>query len=81
MSLKCRLSSRWPGLTIRQDNGCGDGEGLKGVGLTVNHLILDDEHVSGYGDEGDKGWLPASVVSDDELGDGAGLKGVGLTVN
>lgn len=55
MSLKCRLSSRWPGLTISQDNGCGDGAGLKGVGLTVNHLILDDEHVSGGGDEGDEG--------------------------
>ena len=28
-------------------------------------LILDDEHVNGYWDEGDKGWLPASVVADD----------------
>ena len=51
-------------------------------------LILDDEHVNGDGDEGDKGWPPASVVSDDELavsddelGDRDGLKGVGLTVN
>ena len=47
MSLKCRQSSRLPGLTIRQDNGCGDGDGLKGVGLTVHHLILDGEHVNG----------------------------------
>ena len=72
----------WLPASVVSDNELGDGDGLKGVGPTVNSLILDAEFVNGGGDGAENdGGQPASVVPDDELGDRDDLKGAGLTVN